>query len=206
MLAIFFLVPVLYFTLTILSSRRGREQETMDKETPDSGAGAPEREIKPCSVHIIIGIAGVIALIFIWAVLIPVGFSLILPHTPFEHLNVPKALDTLITRVSPNGTTEWQTASPGYSLEPVRVKSLPDCRYIFYGSYWMPGEPWVATRSMQVDCRGTLVWDMYRTLDRGDQNPGMITSVDPAGGNFLVTLSNGRIQWQNTPAGCTGPA
>lgn len=190
-LAIFFLVPVLYFILTVLASRWDWGQENGSTGTPVSGTGAPEREIKPRSVHIIIGIAGVIALIFIWAVLIPIGFSLILPHTPFEHLNVPKAQDTLITKVSPNGTTEWQTAVPGYSLGPIMTKSLPDCSYIIYGSYWMPGEAWVATRAMQVDCRGTIAWDMHRTLERGDQNPGTITSVDPAGGKFLVTLSNG---------------
>ena len=190
-LAIFFLIPILYFFVMILTSRPDKDEETGDTDTPDSCVRIPERGIKPCTKNIIIGIAGVIALIFIWAVLIPIGFSLIAPHAPFEHLNLPKAQDTLLTKVNQNGSLEWQTILPGYSLDMIRVKTRPECGYIVYGSYWMPGEHWIAMRAINLDCKGTVVWDFHQTLDRYSKNPGTITSIDPAEGKFLVTVSNG---------------
>ncbi|MDP3564254.1 MAG: hypothetical protein Q8R70_07155, partial [Methanoregula sp.] len=193
-LAILFLIPVLYFIITFLASRLDTGKEDGDAETRVSGTSAPEYEVKPRTVKIIIGIAGVIALIFIWAIVIPVGFSLIAPHVPvLKDLNVPKAQDTLLTRVSQNGTSEWQTILPGYSLGPVMVKKLPECGYIVYGTYWMPGENWVAMRAISVDCRGTVVWDFHQPIERGTENPGTITSINPAGGKFLIRLDNGKI-------------
>ncbi len=192
-LAIFFLIPVLYFIANTIATRWDTGKEKGDKETPASGASAPEHEIKPCTITIIIGIAGVIALMFIWAILIPVGFSLIASHIPFfKDLGLPKAQDTLLIRVSQNGTPEWQTVLPGYSLEPVRVKPLPECGYIVYGTYWMPGEHWIAMRAINVDCRGTVVWDIHLPIEREAENPGRITSIDPVEGKFLLTISNGK--------------
>jgi len=190
-LAIFFLIPILYFLVTILASHLDKAQETGDTDTPASCVRIPEPGIKPCTLNIIIGIAGVIALIFIWAILIPVGFSLIAPHAPFENLSLPKAQDTLLTKVNQNGSLEWQTIIPGYSLDMIRVKILPECGYIVYGMYWMPGEHWIAMRAINLDCRGAVVWDFHQTLDRYSKNPGIITSIDPAEGKFLVVVSNG---------------
>jgi hypothetical protein len=192
-LAILFLIPVLYFIITILASRLDTGKEDEDHENQISGASTPEREIKPRTVKIIIVIAGFIALIFAWAILIPVGFSLIAPHVPvLKDLSLPKAQDTLLTRVSQNGTTEWQTILPGYSLDPVMVKTLPECGYIVYRTYWMPGENWVARRAINVGCRGTVVWDFHQPIERGTENPGTITSINPAGGKFLIRLDNGK--------------
>ncbi|MDO9550660.1 MAG: hypothetical protein Q7J03_06755 [Methanoregula sp.] len=191
-LAIFFLIPVLYFMITILASRLNTGKEDGDVETRVSGASAPEYEVKPRTIHIIIGIVGVIALIFIWAILIPIGFSLIAPQVPFEHLNLPEAQDTLLSKVSENGILEWQTILPGYSLDLPRVKTLPECGYIVYGTYWMTGEHWISLRAINVDCRGTVVWDFHQTIERESKNPVTIISIDPAEGKFLVTMSNGK--------------
>ncbi len=194
-LAIFFLIPLLYFLVTILTSRMDKAQETGDTDTPATCVRIPERGIMPCTKNIILGIAGIIALIFIWAVLIPVGFSLIAPHAPFEHLNLPEAQDTLITKVNANGTTEWQTVVHGYSEFPLSVTPSTYNGFVFSGMFWFPQQNDAGLRVMNIDRNGTVIWDVQRGIRAypSETNLGCIKTTLATCGEYTVIMCDGFV-------------
>jgi hypothetical protein len=179
----------------ILASRTDKGRQNTGAIVPATDVSIPEREVKkPSADPVVLFVGVIVALIFTWVIPIPFVFSFPAPNLPLlADLDVPPARDTLLTRISQNGTVEWQSVLPGYSLDLVVVKTLPGCGYIVYGTYWIPGERSAAMRAVNVDCNGTLVWDLHRSLDRKAPKPGIIQSVEIFEGKYILISADGKI-------------
>lgn len=129
LLLLFFLVPVLYLIVHILASRMDKGRQNTGAIVPATDVSIPEREVKkPSADPVVLFVGVIVALIFTWVIPIPFVFSFPAPNLPLlADLDVPPARDTLLTRISQNGTVEWQSVLPGYSLDLVVVKTLPGC-------------------------------------------------------------------------------
>jgi len=194
-LALFLLIPILSLIAHHLSLWMNPRREPVAGETVPGTSGSPEGEVKRRLPGPAVLIAGaIIALVLVVFILIPVLLSALAPYVPFiADLGAPPTRDTLITKIDPRGTMEWQAVLPGYSLEPVQVLSLPECGYIVYGTYWISGKSVPAARAAGLGCRGTPAWDFSRALERGALMPGTIRSVKISDREYILYLDTGKI-------------
>ena len=194
-LAISLLISVTYLIVHFFSTRmKSRKKPDVADTATETVVPLGGRE-KSHSLNPIVFVAGgIVVLAFVVFILIPIVFSLIAPYIPFTaNLGAPPAHDTLITKIDPDGKTGWQSTFPGYSLDPVRVATPPDCAYILYGTYWVSGKPGPVARVLNLDCNGTIAFDFTRVLDRSPGITGVIQSVNVFADGYLIHLDNGNI-------------
>lgn len=205
-LALFLLIPILSLIAHHLSLWMNPRHEPVAGETVPGDSFSPAGEVKRRLLGPAVLIAGaIVALVLVVFILMPVLLSVLAPYVPvIADLGAPPARDTLITKIDPNGNMEWQAVLPGYSLEPVRVLSLPECGYIIYGTYWISGKSVPAARAAGLGCRGTPAWDFSRALERGALLPGTIRSVEMADKGYLLHLDTGKILWLDSQGNVRG--
>lgn len=195
MLALSLIIPVLYLIVHLLSTRINPlyEAEVTGNVPGDTGPFVREGKNRPLSPVILVG-CGIIVLVIGVFILMPIALSILAPYVPFiADLGAPPAQDTIITRINPDGNMAWQTTFPGYSLDLVRTKTLPECGYLVYGTYWISGKPGPVTRALNIECKGTIAWDYSQILGRGTSMPGTIQSVDPVHDGYIIKLDTGKV-------------
>ncbi len=194
-LALFLLISILslvahHISRWINPRREPVAVETVPRDSGSSAGNVNRRVLRPA-----VKIAGaIVVLVLVVFILVPVLLSMLAPYVPFiGNLGVPPSRDTLVTKIDPNGTMEWQALLPGYSLEPVRVLSLPECGYIIYGTYWISGMSVPVARASGLDYQGIPAWDFTHALDRGALMPGTIQSVEIIDHGYILYLDTGKI-------------
>jgi len=71
------------------------------------------------------------------------------------------AQDTLLSKVSSDGTPEWQAAFPG-TIGPVGIAEDPDGGYLLYGGGALPGKSVPYWRVIKTGKNGSVVWDVTK--------------------------------------------
>ncbi len=154
---------------------------TFEREKPDRYATGNT---------LILVLAAIVAAFLIGPIVVSLFFSYL--HPPVSTA-VPVG-DSLLSKVSANGTTEWQTLINGYSEFPLKVSPSPDGGIIIAGMFRLSGYIDPAMRVMNLDHNGNPVWDIQRGVSAyPETNLGALHAVLPTAGEYTVIMVDGFV-------------
>ena len=103
----------------------------------------------------------IVALIIFAVSISPIGFfsHVFSVFTTFSTLSG----NTLLTKVTPDGTVEWQAMLNGLTFS--RMLSDPDGGYLLYGSAEFPGSVLPSLRVTKIQQNGNISWSVIKSPD-----------------------------------------
>jgi len=103
----------------------------------------------------------IVALLIFTASISPIGFF---SHvfSVFTTFSTPSG-DTLLTKVTPDGTVEWQAMLKGLTYS--RVLKNPEGEYILYGSAEFPGSVLPSLMVTKIQQNGNISWSVIKSPD-----------------------------------------
>ena len=193
--ALLVMVPAGILIVRILARKTGKTNDDAmaGKSVNDPAFMMAERE-KPdryaTGNTLMLVFVVIVAAFLIGSVVLSIFFSCL--HSPVSTA-VPVG-NSLLSKVSANGTTEWQTLITGYSDFPLQVSSSPDGGFIIGGMLWLSGNTDASLRVMKFDRNGNPVWDIQRGVSAyPETNLGALQAVLPAAGEYTVVMIDGFV-------------
>lgn len=103
-------------------------------------------------------------------------------------------VDSLLTKVDENGTTEWQTLVHGYSDSPLIVSRSGNGDFIIGGMFRSSVHTDASLNVMKLGPEGNPVWNFQRgVFAYPETNLGALHAVLPTAGEYTVIMADGFV-------------